>query len=164
MVQDNTISVNDFVNDHPTPSQCLKCVLLNHFNVGNKIPSTEILELRVQESDKVDGLKVTYRSDVSTKQESAAAKNSGTNKPPLVVGTIRMGFGHHRIAYAVTRDTSQKFGIWGFCRNFLQKYCDSLKRDSIFWQGSPTVLGDYRQIRFLRCYSDGPNRQIRLFG
>jgi hypothetical protein len=25
-------------------------------------------------------------------------------------------------------------------------------------------LGDYRQIRFLRCYSDGPNRQIRLFG
>jgi hypothetical protein len=76
--------------------------LLNRFNVGNKIPSTEILELRVEESDKVDGLKVTYRSDVSTKQESAAAKNSGTKKAPLVVGTIRMGFGHHRIAYAAT--------------------------------------------------------------
>jgi hypothetical protein len=102
MVQDNTISVDDFINEHPTPSQCLKCVLLNRFNVGNKIPSTEILELRVEESDKVDGLKVTYRSDVSTKQESAAAKNSGTKKAPLVVGTIRMGFGHHRIAYAAT--------------------------------------------------------------
>jgi hypothetical protein len=53
--------------------------------------------------DKVDGLKVTFRSDVSTKQESAA-KNSGTctKKPSLVVGTIRMGFGHHRIAYAAT--------------------------------------------------------------
>jgi hypothetical protein len=66
MVQDNTISVNDFVNEHPTPSQCLKCILLNRFNVGNKIPSTEILELRVEESDKVNGLKVTYHSDVST--------------------------------------------------------------------------------------------------
>jgi hypothetical protein len=38
----------------------------------------EILELRVQESDKVDGLKVTYRSDVSTKQETAATENLGT--------------------------------------------------------------------------------------
>jgi hypothetical protein len=85
MVQDNTISVDDFVNEHPTPSQCLKCVLLNCFNVGTKIPSTEILELHVKESDKVDGLKVTNCSDVSTKQESAAAKNSGSKKPPLVV-------------------------------------------------------------------------------
>jgi hypothetical protein len=50
----------------------------------------------------------------------------------------------------------QKFGIWGFCQNFLQKYCDSLKRDLIFWQGSPMVLGNYRQTRFLRCSSDGP--------
>jgi hypothetical protein len=61
----------------------------------------EILELRVEESDKVDGLKVTYCSDIFTKQESAA-KNLGTQKPSLVVGTIRMGFGHHRIAYAAT--------------------------------------------------------------
>jgi hypothetical protein len=38
---------------------------------------------------------------VSTKQESAT-KNSGTKKPPLVVGTINMGFGHHRIAYTAT--------------------------------------------------------------
>jgi hypothetical protein len=42
------------------------------------------------------------------------------------------------------RNTSQKFGIWGFCQNFLQKYYDSLNRDSIFWRGSTTVLGDYR--------------------
>jgi hypothetical protein len=63
MVQDNTISVNDFVNEQPTPSQCLKCVLLNRFNVGNKIPSTEILELRVEASDIVNGLKVAFRSD-----------------------------------------------------------------------------------------------------
>jgi hypothetical protein len=75
MVQDNTISIDDFVNEHPTRSQCLKCILLNRFNVRNKIPSTEILDLHVEESDKASGLKVTYRSDVSTKQESAAAKN-----------------------------------------------------------------------------------------
>jgi hypothetical protein len=54
IVQNNTISINDFVNEHPTPSQCLKCILLNHFNVGKKIPSTEILELCVEESDKVE--------------------------------------------------------------------------------------------------------------
>jgi hypothetical protein len=30
------------------PSQCLKCVLLNRFNVRNKIPSMENLELRVK--------------------------------------------------------------------------------------------------------------------
>jgi hypothetical protein len=48
MVQDNTISVDDFVNEHPTPSQCLKCVLLNCFNVGTKIPSTEILRVARQ--------------------------------------------------------------------------------------------------------------------
>jgi hypothetical protein len=29
-------------------------------------------------------------------------------------------------------NTLQKFGIWGFCLIFLQKYCDSLKRASIF--------------------------------
>jgi hypothetical protein len=63
MVQDNTISVNDFVNEHPTPSQCLKYILLNRFNVGNKIPSSEMLELRVEGSDKVDGLQVTFHSD-----------------------------------------------------------------------------------------------------
>jgi hypothetical protein len=38
-------------------------------------------------------------------------------------------------------DTSQKFGIWGFCQNFLQKYCDSLIRDSIFWWGSKNGFG-----------------------
>jgi hypothetical protein len=68
------------------------------------------------------------------------------------------------------RDTSQKFGIWGFCQNFLQKYCDSLKRDSIFWQGSPTVLRNYHQIECLGVlwmaqitkfgYSGDPNNRI----
>jgi hypothetical protein len=68
----------------------------------------------MEEIDKVDGLKVTFRSDASTKQESAA-KNSGTKEPPLVVGTIRMGFGHHRIAYAATSwglgDTNRDVGL-----------------------------------------------------
>jgi hypothetical protein len=29
-------------------------------------------------------------------------------------------------------DTLQKFRIWGFCQNFLQKYYDSLKRETPF--------------------------------
>ena len=71
------------------------------------------------------------------------------------------------------RDTLQKFGIWGFCQNFLQKYCDSLKRDSIFWQGSPMVLGNIAKLGFfgvLRMariakfgYLGDPNNQITKY-
>jgi hypothetical protein len=43
------------------------------------------------------------------------------------------------------------FGIWGFCQNFLQKYYDSLKRDSIFGEAPQWFLG-------------GPKNQIWLFG
>jgi len=96
MVENNTLSVDDFVAEHPSPHSCFKCVVLHYFNVGSKVPSEEVLDLRVEESDKVEGLKVTYRSDVKA---TDANKNK---KPPLIVGTIRMGFGHHRIAYAAT--------------------------------------------------------------
>jgi hypothetical protein len=98
MVQDNTLSVDEFVNANPTPSSCLKCVALHYFNVGGKVPSDKILNLRVEESDKVDGLKVTYRSDTAVR----VSPTQENKQPPLVVGTIRMGFGHHRIAYATT--------------------------------------------------------------
>jgi hypothetical protein len=98
----------------------------------------------------VDGLKVTFRSDVSTKQESAAAKNSGTKKAPLVVGTIRMGFGHYRIAYAATSwglgDTNRDvyfhdlLNIESEGANMIQdtnKMCSKLSRIASEW-GGPT--------------------------
>lgn len=51
--------------------------------------------LRVAESDKLPGLKVTSRDE-----NGDGMTSSESSLPPVIVGTIRMGFGHHRIAYA----------------------------------------------------------------
>jgi hypothetical protein len=51
-------------------------------------------------------------------------------------------------------DTSQKFRIWGFCQNFLQKYCDSLVRDSTSCTSREFIFGNVT-IRFV-CFSMHP--------
>eukprot|EP00957_Ditylum_brightwellii_P064562 4899137-Ditylum_brightwellii.AAC.1 len=97
LVADNAISVDEFVLSEPSAESALKVVVLHKFNCGSHVASKEGLPLKAEESDKVPGLKVTKRAASST--EATTTKKS---KPPLVVGTIRMGFGHHRIAYAAT--------------------------------------------------------------
>ena len=67
---------------------------------------------------------------------------------PLVI------FGAHHGYFAKVPDL-------GFLPKFSPKYCDSLKRDSIFWRGLPTVLGKYCQIWFLWGSLDG---RIAKFG
>lgn len=52
--------------------------------------------LRVEDSDKLSGLKVTCRDENGEGIDSEET----SSLPPVIVGTIRMGFGHHRIAYA----------------------------------------------------------------
>uniref|UniRef100_A0A7S1ZJM2 Uncharacterized protein n=1 Tax=Ditylum brightwellii TaxID=49249 RepID=A0A7S1ZJM2_9STRA len=97
LVADNAISVDEFVLSEPSAESALKVVVLHKFNCGSHVASKEGLPLKAEESDKVPGLKVTKRAASST--EATTTKKS---KAPLVVGTIRMGFGHHRIAYAAT--------------------------------------------------------------
>jgi hypothetical protein len=61
-------------------------------------------------------------------------------------------------------DTLQKFGIWGFCQNFLQKYCDSLhilaRLQKQFW-AIIAKFGFFGVLRLTRIakfgYSDDPN-------
>lgn len=96
MIKENVIEVDDFVGGPPDPTSALKCLFYNWFNLHGRKPSTVALDLRAVDSDKVPGLKVTNRSD----HKNDNINTSTQNKPPLVVGTIRMGFGHHRIAYA----------------------------------------------------------------
>ena len=96
MIKNNAVSVDDFVGGPPDPASAFKSSLLNWFNVGSRVAKKEGYPLKTAASDKVPGLMVTSRN------ESVPQSTSVTAKPPVVVGTIRMGFGHHRIAYAAT--------------------------------------------------------------
>lgn len=96
MIKNNAVSVDDFVGGPPDPVSAFKSSLLNWFNVGSRVAKKEGYPLKTAASDKVPGLMVTSRN------ESVPQSMSVTAKPPVVVGTIRMGFGHHRIAYAAT--------------------------------------------------------------
>lgn len=98
MIKNNSVSVDDFVGGPPTAASAFKAWLLNRLNVGSRLAKKDdTYTLKTEDSDKVPGLKVT-----SLNENSAHSSSSGTGKPPVVVGTIRMGFGHHRIAYAAT--------------------------------------------------------------
>ena len=97
MIAKNTgVSVDDFVGGPPSPTSAFKSWLLNYFQVGSRVAKSEGYALKTEDSDKVPGLKVTSRN------ENGASSVNTKSKPPVVVGTIRMGFGHHRIAYAAT--------------------------------------------------------------
>ncbi|KAL3896357.1 MAG: hypothetical protein SGPRY_013290, partial [Prymnesium sp.] len=74
------------------------CVL-HKLNVGSRTPSTTPLRLAESISPFVNNLRVTSR--LPSVQTEGVKPMSSTNGA-IVVGTIRMGFGHHRIAYAAT--------------------------------------------------------------
>ena len=107
VIKNNSVSVDDFVGGPPNGVSAFKSWLLNRLNVGSRVAKKEGYPLKTEDSDKVPGLKVTSRNETDTQQ-------STSDKPPVVVGTIRMGFGHHRIAYAATSwglgDSSVKSG------------------------------------------------------
>ena len=65
MIQNNSISVDDFVGGAPSPKSALKSWLLNRFNVGSRVAKKEGYVLKTEDSDKVPGLKVTSRGNDS---------------------------------------------------------------------------------------------------
>jgi len=75
----------------------LQVCVLHKLNVGSHKPSSTPLALAEKESPFVDKLRVT---SLVGKVEGAVPM--AAPKSAIVVGTIRMGFGHHRIAYAAT--------------------------------------------------------------
>lgn len=92
------IHLDEYVRDtSPTILSRLQVCVLHKLNVGSHVPSKTPLQLAETPSPFVSGLRVT---------SNFATSGSGVKMeaPPgaLVVGTIRMGFGHHRIAYAAT--------------------------------------------------------------
>jgi hypothetical protein len=103
------------------PCKALKVVMLSKFTLGSRVANVDDpIALEVIDSTHVPNLLVTQKA--GTAAAAAAAPASPTTpaqqvvatsideileqaqrsgKTPIIVGTIRMGFGHHRIAYSV---------------------------------------------------------------
>ena len=86
----------DDIHGKPDWLSKLKVVCVYYINVGSMVPATAPLPLAEEASPHVPGLMTTWRE---------GANKAATSLQPqggVVVGTIRMGYGHHRIAYATT--------------------------------------------------------------
>lgn len=93
------LCVDDFVDTEKSPPSYLKIAFLQSLSVGaNRKPSEASVPLAAKESLLVPGLKVTERASESSPDHKIDLDPE--TPAPLIVGTIRMGFGHHRIAYA----------------------------------------------------------------
>uniref|UniRef100_A0A7S4U6W7 Uncharacterized protein n=1 Tax=Guillardia theta TaxID=55529 RepID=A0A7S4U6W7_GUITH len=95
LIADNTIDIDQYTCSRPSMYDRAKVVTLHGFSVGNHKRSLEPIKLGYQSSPFVKGLVATKRL-----QEGLSPMSLDLSKKPLVVGTIRMGFGHHRIAYS----------------------------------------------------------------
>jgi hypothetical protein len=99
------------------PVNAVKCALAHKIQIGSRVAGTVPIPLETTASQHVPGLRVSRRvvpNDTSTTSvqtleqllasSSSSSCNSGSNggKKPIVICTIRMGFGHHRLAYSVS--------------------------------------------------------------
>jgi hypothetical protein len=111
--------VDAFVDAARNPVNATKVVLMTKaLSLGNRTASVEPIPLEVVPSPTVPGLLVTRK--LSSGGGGASAANAATpleqvlqecdksQTPPIVVATIRMGFGHHRLAYSACSWALQK--------------------------------------------------------
>lgn len=79
----------------------LKVALIHKFQLGNRKANLDPIPLEAEDSTHVPGLKVTRKAGKSTTTAVSIDKIlKDSKKPPVVIATIRMGFGHHRLAYS----------------------------------------------------------------
>ena len=101
LIANNGFDIDTYVGD-PNPSipSRAKVVFLHFFiNVGRHVASTQPLPLASSPSPFFPGLQVTSLAG-DAKYSGSLPLTATKLGSGLVVGTIRMGFGHHRIAYA----------------------------------------------------------------
>jgi len=95
----NSIDLTSYVGEKKVSlASRAKVALLHRLNVGSAKPRDASIQLAAKASPYVDHLLVTSR-------EGTVAGSSPVNvskESTIVIGTIRMGFGHHRIAYAAS--------------------------------------------------------------
>mmetsp|Transcript_14584 Transcript_14584/g.29570 ORF Transcript_14584/g.29570 Transcript_14584/m.29570 type:complete len:551 (+) Transcript_14584:197-1849(+) len=94
---------NNNNNNQPSFLEKLQCVLLHVTTKWTRHLHKTPYALVAEPHKYIPGLKPTRAarknevSNIVNKDKS----NKASPPPPLVIGTIRMGFGHHRISYAV---------------------------------------------------------------
>ena len=100
------LDVDGFVNIVKNAPSYIKIWFLCKLSFGSRTPSTEHVKLASVESSHVSGLQVTERAEKRSGSKKTPSTDASpvviekSSAAPLVIGTIRMGFGHHRIAYA----------------------------------------------------------------
>jgi len=96
LVEDNTINVDEYTCQSPGFMARAKVAIQYSLSVGDHKRSVGAIPLGVEESTTVKGLKTSqaYNGGKGGKKLDLGSKKG------LVIGTIRMGFGHHRIAYS----------------------------------------------------------------
>eukprot|EP00931_Biecheleriopsis_adriatica_P069757 TRINITY_DN43564_c0_g1_i1.p1 TRINITY_DN43564_c0_g1~~TRINITY_DN43564_c0_g1_i1.p1 ORF type:complete len:585 (-),score=108.94 TRINITY_DN43564_c0_g1_i1:55-1629(-) len=116
----NAFDMDTYVGDpNPSGKSCVKMMLGIRLNVGYRTASQEAIPLAEALSPFVKGLHVTSRLGTGATSRALAAAAQGQ---AIVVGTIRMGFGHHRIAYAAAS--------WGVASGRNTYFHDFLNIDS----------------------------------
>eukprot|EP00930_Biecheleria_cincta_P038761 TRINITY_DN26638_c0_g1_i1.p1 TRINITY_DN26638_c0_g1~~TRINITY_DN26638_c0_g1_i1.p1 ORF type:complete len:614 (+),score=98.92 TRINITY_DN26638_c0_g1_i1:50-1891(+) len=116
----NAFDMDAYVGDpNPSGKSCAKIMLGTRMNVGFRAPSKEALALGHNPSPFVKGLHVMTRLGQG---DAAPFQKQASKELPIVVGTIRMGFGHHRIAYAAAS--------WGIASGSQTYFHDFLNIDS----------------------------------
>ena len=94
--------IDSFTN---TPVSALKVVLAHKFRLGNRVAKLDPIPLETFESPHMPGLRVarkagTNKNDNAKDVQPLEQTLNSSRDLPIVICTIRMGFGHHRIAYA----------------------------------------------------------------
>ena len=88
-----------------TPVSATKVVLAHKMRLGARVAKMDPIPIETHASPHMKGLRVARKAGTSGSDANdvkALEETLGDNKKnlPIVIATIRMGFGHHRIAYA----------------------------------------------------------------
>ena len=123
IIKGNGFDLDTYVGDpKPSITSRAKVVFIHYFiNVGRHTASKKPLPLAESASPFFPGLQVTSLEG-DPKFAGSTPLADSRFKNGLVVGTIRMGFGHHRIAYAAAS--------WGVASGKTTYFHDLLNIDS----------------------------------
>jgi len=123
IIKGNGFDLDAYVGDpKPSITSRAKVVFIHYFiNVGRHTASRKPLPLAESASPFFPGLQVTSLEG-DAKFAGSTPLTAPRLKNGLVVGTIRMGFGHHRIAYAAAS--------WGVASGKTTYFHDLLNIDS----------------------------------
>ncbi|KAG7344580.1 hypothetical protein IV203_022588 [Nitzschia inconspicua] len=93
--------IDSFAPEKPNK---IKCALMHKIQVGSRTARDTPIPLECTASTHVDGLYVSRQQAENATDDpiplEKVLKMAKRGKPPVVVATIRMGFGHHRLAYS----------------------------------------------------------------